>query len=108
MNAIYCSKEDDILKYLVSWLNWIPYENQQKNGDWIQEFGFRRGFINHQIWYNTKTTKYIFYTSEFEDWNQSIETEKFNSFSEMLKKITANHNKVWNVEQTSHLNDFNV
>lgn len=61
--------KDDVEVYLMSWLKWVPEDEQPElPGGWRQIMGFRRGFGIHELWRHAEHG-YAFHVDEFKQWD---------------------------------------
>ncbi len=95
MDPSTCKTRDDILKFLVSKLSWIPDGPTQKG--WKQEFGYRHSYFLQDVWYHQETGRYAFHSDEYDNWNPDTTPNlgMYNSFEDMLHGVPDLYYRLW-------------
>lgn len=95
MEVSECQTEDDIIKFLVSKLTWIPDPPVQKG--WRQQFGYRQAYFIQQVWYHPDTKRYAFHSDEYDNWNPDSPPNlgMYESFETMLTGVAKRYAALW-------------
>ena len=96
MEPSACDKKDDIIKFIVSRLIWIP--DPPVIDGWRQEFGYRQAYWTQQVWHHPATNRYAFHSDEFDVWNPASEPNlgMYESFEDMLNGVAQKYHDLWN------------
>lgn len=81
-----CKNVDDVVKFLVHRLIWIPEPPTQLG--WTQQFGYRCAYYNQQVWYHAESGRYAFH-SDKPYWNPKSEPNlgMYNTFHSLLEGV---------------------
>ena len=100
MQAIDCESKNDVLVHLVTWLEHVREDILV--GDWKQLMGFRRAFCYSEVWYNHKTTKWCWHTTDgqqhdlFTGGNATM--GEYSSLPKLLDGVADRYCKMWKIK----------
>ena len=92
---------DDVKEYLTSWLAIVQDDNAEpidfQGDEWFQTHGFRRGFMKHQVFSESKNHRFTFHVTEEGGWDGTKEPNMgvYDSWIDMIDGVAMKYAIAW-------------